>query len=159
MVGEAKPKECIASFTLPYQSGTLHAEAVGAEGVSPVQLSTAGEPVRIRLLADKRRMRANGQDLVYVTAEVIDANGQVCPNDSSLLTFSLSGNATLQAVGNADIKSLEPYVGNTHKAWKGRACAVIRGGKKSGNVTLHVTGKGREGQALRSQDFRIQVVK
>ena len=154
--GEAKPNGFVASFTLPYQPGTLRAEAVDAKDVSPVQLSTVGEPVGIRLKADKHRMRANCQDLTYVTVEVIDANGQVCPNDSSLLTFSLSGNATLQAVGNADIKSLEPYVGDTHRVWKGRACAVIRSGKKPGTVTLHVAGKDMKGQALRCQDLKIR---
>ena len=152
LVGEKKPQDCVASFTLPYQPGTLRAEA-GRNGeesrVEATTCKTAGEAVGIRLVADKKTLRPNRQDLSFVTVEVIDADGNVCPNDSCQLDFSLSGNATIQAVGNADIKSLEPSVGNTYHAWQGRAIVVLRSGGKNGKSVLRVSSKGLKDAVLK----------
>ena len=143
LVEEKAVTECKAQFTLPYQAGTLRAEGI-SEGQSQqsVVLQTAGDIKRIRLTADRTTLTADGQDLAFVTVELLDANGVVNPMADQQLTASVGGNATLAAFGNADIKDCDPYVDAAHKTWKGRALLVVRSGKKKGRVTVRVDGAG-----------------
>lgn len=57
----------------------------------------------------------------------------------NVLSVEVSGPAELKALGNADIKDLDPYFDSTHKAWMGRALAAIFFTGDRGPVTLTVT--------------------
>ena len=138
LIGEKTVAEGKVVFTLPYQPGTLKAVAPNGESVT---LQTAGEAKTIRLTADHTKLKADGQDLAFITVEVLDANGVVNPTADNLLTASVKGPATIAAFGNADIKDCDPYVDSTHKAWKGRALLVVRSTGEKGKVTVTVQGK------------------
>ena len=136
LIGEQPVKEKKATFTLPYQPGTLRAQA----GNERCEIQTAGKPANIRLTADRNSMKANG--LAFIAVEIVDAEGRIVPTSSEGLTFTVSGNATLLAAGNADIKDEDPYFDNQHRAWQGRALAIIRNNGKRGKATLTVTANG-----------------
>ncbi len=58
---------------MPYQAGKLTAVEVNENGKGDsVILETTGEPVALRLTADKTKMKAHGQDLSYVLIELVD---------------------------------------------------------------------------------------
>ena len=131
-----------AVFTLPYQPGILRAEGIaGGQVKESVTLQTAGKAKTIRLTADHTKLKADGQDLAFITVEMLDANGVVNPTADNLLTASVKGPATIVAFGNADIKDCDPYTDSTHKAWKGRALLVVRSTAKRGKVTVTVQDK------------------
>ena len=123
-----------AVFSVPYQPGTLRAEAGG----QTVTLSTAGEPARLRLTADKRTLKADGQDLAFVTVEVIDSKGNVCPEAAIPCQVSVSGQGRLMAAASADLKDTEPYTSSQVKTWKGRAMIVVRSSQKAGKTSVSV---------------------
>ena len=131
-----------AVFTLSYQPGILRAEGIaGGQVKESVTLQTAGKAKTIRLTADHTKLKADGQDLAFITVEMLDANGVVNPTADNLLTASVKGPATIVAFGNADIKDCDPYTDSTHKAWKGRALLVVRSTAKRGKVTVTVQDK------------------
>ncbi|MBP5508341.1 MAG: DUF4982 domain-containing protein [Prevotella sp.] len=132
LIAEQVTKEMKATFTLPYQPGTLRAEA----GSERTELQTAGAPASIRLTADR-----DSRSLTFVTAEIVDAQGRVVPTADTELTFTVSDNGTLLAAGNADIKDEDPYFDATHRTWHGRALAVVRSNGKKGKFTLAVSAK------------------
>ena len=127
-----------AVFSVPYEPGTLRAEAGGKS----VSLSTAGEPAHLRLTADRTTLKADGQDLAFITVELTDANGTLNPLAANELTATVNGPATLIGFGNADIKDCDRYTDNTHKAWKGRALLVVRSTGKKGRAAITVQGNG-----------------
>jgi hypothetical protein len=98
----------IAVFEVPYQPGELKALALenGKEIASKV-LKTAGEASAIRLTADRNRIKANRNDLAFVKIEVIDANGQLVPQDSIPIKLILSGNGELAASTSAGRRPCE----------------------------------------------------
>ena len=140
LVGEQPTNEMRATFTLPYQPGTLRAEA----GNQSAELQTAGEPKAIRLTAEpsapKSATREAGK-LHFVSVEIVDAQGRVVPTADADLNFSVSGGATLLAAGNADIKDNDPYFDATHRTWHGRALAVVRSNKPQAKPVLTVSAK------------------
>ncbi|MBR3030718.1 MAG: DUF4982 domain-containing protein [Bacteroidales bacterium] len=124
-----------AVFSLPYEPGTLRASARGRN----VTLTTAGQPARLRLSADKSIITADGQDLSFITLEVVDKNGNVCPDASISCNVSVSGPARLLAAASADLKDLEPYTSSRVTTWKGRALIVVRSGDRKGKVEVNVS--------------------
>jgi beta-galactosidase len=126
-----------AAFAVPYEPGTL--KAVGVRGdrtVAESILTTAGAPARVRLTADRGSLRADGQDLSFVTVEAVDAEGRLQPNAEQEVQFSLSGPGVIAAVGNGDGKDAAPYQGCRRKLFQGRALVVLRTSKQSGSVQL-----------------------
>ena len=123
-----------AVFSVPYEAGTLRAEAGGKS----VTLSTAGEPARLRLTADKPALKADGQDLVYVTVEVVDAQGRVCPDAAIPCEAIVQGQGRLMAFATADLQDREPKTSSRVTTWKGRALLVVRSSKKTGKTTVSI---------------------
>lgn len=150
-----RAEEYKAVITVPYTPGTLRAEAIDELG-RPIPtmntgrntLHTAGEPYAIRLTPDRTTLAADGQDLSFITVEVVDKQGNVCPNTGNELTLALRGQTSLAAFGNADIKDLGSTVDAVHHVWKGRALIVLRAGKRSGRTTLSVSGRGLKSASL-----------
>ena len=143
LVGEQQSAECKAVFTLPYQPGILRAEGMTEEGQPvSVSLSTAGEPCQIRLTADKSTFLADGQDLIYVTVEILDRDGLVCPNAAIPLTATVKGSGSLLSFASADLKDTDVYTDAHCTTWKGRALLAVRSSAKSGSVSVTVKGDG-----------------
>ena len=129
-----------AVFTLPYEPGTLRAEASGIANPlkQSVSLETAGEPARLRLTADKAILHPDGQDLSFVTLEVVDSKGRVCPDAAIDCEALVKGSASFLAFASANLKDTEPTTSPRAKTWKGRALLVVRSGKKKGKAQLSI---------------------
>ena len=123
-----------AVFSVPYEPGTLRAEA-GGESIT---LSTAGEPAKIRLTVDRSILTADGQDLAYVTLEVVDNKGCVCPDAAVPCEAFVQGQGRLMAFATADLKDREPKTSSHVTTWKGRALLVVRSGKSKGKVQVRI---------------------
>ena len=123
-----------AVFHVPYEAGTLRAEADGKS----VTLSTAGEPARLRLTPDKKTVKADGQDLAFVTVEVVDSKGNVCPEAAIPCEAFVKGQGQLMSFGTADMKDREPYTSPKVTTWKGRAMLVVRSSQKGGKIQVNV---------------------
>lgn len=123
-----------AVFTVPYEAGTLRADA----NRRSMTLSTAGEPACLRLTADRSVITADGQDLSFITIEVIDSEGRVCPDAAIPCEAIVKGQGRLMSFASADLKEREPYTSPCVTTWKGRALLVIRSSQKKGKVQVCV---------------------
>ena len=121
-----------AVFTVPYEPGLLRAEASGRGTF----LWTAGEPARLRLTPDRRVITADGQDLSFITVEVVDKDGNVCPDAAIPCEAVVKGQGTLLSFASADLKDREPYISSKVTTWKGRALLVVRSTQKKGNAQI-----------------------
>ncbi len=135
-----------AVFTVPYTPGTLR--AVASDGQEQV-ISTAGEPVAIRLASDCSSLKADNQDLAYVIAELIDEDGRIVPDSDMVIDFDIEGNGKLLATGSADMKDPMGYHRSSRLTHEGRALAVVKAGKHKGQVLLKAkTDSGLEAQHI-----------
>ena len=138
-----------ATFTVPYAPGILSAIGVSENKESETTiLQTAGNAAGIKLIPDRTRLSADGQDLSFITIEVTDKDGKLQPNAQNLLHFSIDGPGIIAGVDNADIKDLDPYIGTSRKAWHGRALIVIRSTRNAGNIKLNVNSAGLTGSVI-----------
>lgn len=134
-----KYTEFKTTFKVPYALGTL--KAVGYNGrkkIKTVELKTATAPVSIKAIADRTEIKADGQDLSYVTIKLIDKNGVRNFKSEDLLNFEIEGPGKIVAVANANPRSLESYEASQRKAWRGRAMVVIKSTRKPGIIKLKI---------------------
>jgi beta-galactosidase len=130
-------------FTLPYAAGELKAVGVmDNKETETTILQTSHPAAKIKLMADRTKISANGQDLSFVSIEVTDIHGIVQPNAENRLQFNIEGPGTIAGVDNANIKDLDSYIGTKRNAWHGRALVVLRSAKRAGSIKLTVSSPG-----------------
>jgi len=132
-----------ATFSVPYSPGVLKATGlVNGKEVESKALHTASEAAKIKLTADRNIIKADGQDLSFVTIEITDNNGVIQPNATNRLYFKIEGVGKIVGIANANLKDTDPYVSNNRKVWKGRALVVVRSTTEAGNINLTVSSPG-----------------
>jgi beta-galactosidase len=132
-----------ATFEVRFAPGTLRAVGVGrGREVESFQLKSSGAAAALRLTADRAVLRADGQDLAFVTVEVVDAQGQLVPPADLPVRFALKGPATIAGTGSGDMESPESYRANPRRVYQGRAIIVIRAAPQAGIVKLTATAEG-----------------
>lgn len=157
LIAEKSVNEMKAIFSLPYKAGVLKAEGLrDGKVMEATTLSTADAPVSLRLTADREVLHADGKDLSFLTIEAIDEAGHVVPIADNLLSVSVQGAGSLQALGNADIKDEDPYFDPTHHLWKGRALAVIRSNGKKGTAIVRIKAEEMDKRKEVTQTIRLQ---
>jgi beta-galactosidase len=127
------------AWQVPYAPGVIRAVAFkGGRQVAVDEVKTAGAPARIRLLPDRRAIRADGDDLSFVTVRVEDRDGNLCPLADSLLKFAVTGAGAIEAVDNGNAASVEPFHASQRKAFAGMALLIVRS-RPGGAGTIRVT--------------------
>ena len=147
LIGEkpaTRNEKFTANFTVPYAPGLLRAVAFErGKQIAESVLRTAGEAAALRLTADRTALRADGQDLCFITVEALDLAGIAHPNADHQISFHLEGPGSILAVANGDMTSEEPYQGVAQrKLFHGQALVVVRTSRTSGALTLTATGPG-----------------
>jgi beta-galactosidase len=132
-----------ATFNIIYEPGELKTIGLkNGKAVDSIILQTAGKPARIRLVADRMHIKASRNDLAYITAEVIDANGRVVPDAELPLHFIINGNGEIAATGNANPSDMASMQQPQHKTFRGKCLVIVRPMGKSGSITLKATASG-----------------
>jgi beta-galactosidase len=132
-----------AEFEVPYGPGTLKAEGIrGGKVVADSILQTTGDPVQLKLTADRTILSADGQDLAFVTVEAVDAKGRLQVNSDAKVHFAVNGSGAIAAVGNGDGASLDPYSGDRCSLFHGRALVILRTTRKAGQIKLTASADG-----------------
>jgi len=129
---------------VPYAPGTLRAVAYRAgQRIGEAEVKTAGAPASIRLTPDRNTLRADGNDLCFVTVEILDTGGNVCPLADNTIRFQVNGPAEIAAVDNGNPRSYAPFQSDTVQAFFGKAMLVLRTkpGQK-GSITVSARGNG-----------------
>ncbi|WP_413666881.1 glycoside hydrolase family 2 TIM barrel-domain containing protein [Mucilaginibacter sp. Mucisp86] len=111
---------------IPFMPGTLKAVGlIDGKAVTSYRISTPGEAAAIQLEINDcgKHFTADGADVVFVHAKVVDKEGNLCIDKSMPLTIKVSGDATL----------VSP---ETVNAEAGIATFLLRAGTHPGNVQL-----------------------
>ena len=139
-----------AMWRVHYEPGTIKVVTRHmGEVVCEQTLTTVGEPYAVRLTADRSRLAADGRDLSFVTVDIVDRDGNVCPWADDLVDFSVSGNAFIAGVDNGLQTSMESFKAPFRKAFHGKCLVVLQNDGNAGGATLKATAKGLKGDKLR----------
>ena len=123
-----------------YEPGALRVVAFDKEGkaVAEKEIKTAGKPYKIVLSPDRKTIKADGKDLLYVEVSVVDKNGIPCPTAANQLKFKVKGNGTYRAACNGDATSLELFHMPTMKLFSGKLVVLVQATNEAGNIEFEV---------------------
>jgi beta-galactosidase len=138
-----------AAFELPYEPGELAAIALrGGQEIGRKKLVTVGAPATVRLRAERTNIAATPNDLAYVFAEILDAQGRIVPDAAVPLTFSLEGPGRLRATGSANPRGLKSFSDPNCTTFHGEALAIVQATSRSGRAVLRVSSPGLSSDSL-----------
>ena len=137
------PDRLHAAWKVYFTPGKLTAVSRrNGQEVARAEVCTAGIPHHIRLTPDRTEISADGKDLCYLTAEVVDVDGNLCPWATDNLTFGISGAAFNAGVDNGSPISHEPFKSNRRKAFYGKALLIAQSNGMAGDISVTASAPG-----------------
>ena len=146
-----------------YEPGELRVVVYDGQGLPAGEqtVRTAGKPAKLKLDVWTQSsttspinpikpinpilptLRADGQDLAFVTVSLVDKRGTLIPDAADQLSFQVSGAGTFRAACNGDATSLEPFTEPAMRLFSGQLVVVVQAGQQAGNLTLTVSDRER----------------
>jgi beta-galactosidase len=136
-------EELHVMWRVPFEPGTLKAvtSSKGKQVVSK-EIKSAGSAAIIKLIPDRRQIKADGNDLSFVTVQITDSEGNIVPNADNLVEFSVTGPGKIEGTDNGYQADTVCLKSNSRKTWKGLALVIVRAAEKKGNITLKAISRG-----------------
>ncbi|MFI3305510.1 MAG: DUF4982 domain-containing protein [Rikenellaceae bacterium] len=133
-----------------YEAGELRVVAYDDAGkaVAERSIKTAGEPYKIELTADRTQIAADGKDISFVTASVVDRDGNLCPTATNRLAAKVRGAGDFRAICNGDATSLELFHLPSMEAFSGKLVIMVESNGETGTINLSVSSKGLKSSTL-----------
>ncbi len=112
-------------------------------------MKTTGPADKLLLRADRDRIRADGNDLSFVTVTVADREGLLVPRSKNHIRFSIEGPGQIVATDNGDATSFESFQVPARNAFNGLALVIVRAkAGQAGTIKLTAVSEGlKEGAA------------
>lgn len=147
----ANTDDLFLSWDVPYEPGCLVAVGYDRQGCELTRhtVSTFGEAQRLRLLADRECIAADGRDIAHIEISLLDKDGNLVMTADNRLTVSVSGSGRLLVLENGD--SLDHSLGRSHgrNAHYGQLLAIVQSNRQeTGTILVEVNGEGLATESL-----------
>lgn len=130
-------------WRVPYEKGAIQAVSYReGQKVLEREIRTAGEPVSIRLTADREKIKADGKDLSYVTVEVLDKNGIPVPIAENKVQFFVEGEGSIVGTDNGNPNDSVSLKRPERRLFGGKALAILQSNGKEGKIVLTAQSEG-----------------
>jgi beta-galactosidase len=130
-------------WRVQYEAGILKAVSKrNGKVVLTKEIHTAGAPAKILLSADRNNITADGKDLSFITAKIVDKDGNTVPGANNLIRFTTTGAGAVIATDNGSETDLESFKSAQHKAFNGMCLAIVQSNKNTGAIQLTATADG-----------------
>jgi len=124
-------------WKVKYEPGVLEARGTkDGKVILTEKRETTGDPVAIRLTADRTEINADGQDVSVLTVEVLDKEGRAIPTAHNKISFKVTGEGTLIGVGNGDPNCQESDKEPERSLFNGLAQVIVQSTRTPGNVAV-----------------------
>lgn len=143
-------KNLYLTWYVPFEEGTITAEAWDAEGNSidldtvqgRTSVTTTGEEAKLSVSADRDEITADGADLTYITVDITDADGNIVPDADDNVTFTVEGEGRLVGVDNGKQDDHQSYQDDNRDAFSGKVLAIVQSTKTAGEITVTASAEG-----------------
>ena len=137
------------AWHVTYEPGEVRVVArKNGKQVNEKTIRTAGAPHHIRLTPNRNVLKANGRSLSFVTVEVVDKEGNLCPWPDQNIQFTLTGEGKIAGVDNGSPFSLERFQANSRHAFFGKCMVVVQAGKAPSVIKLTAKGVDLQPQTI-----------
>ena len=127
-------------WRVKYEQGEMKAVArKDGKVVADKVIRTAGAPAALSLTADRTHFgkNPNGDNLAFITVEVVDKDGNLCPRAEDQIFFDVEG-GRIVGTDNGNPVSMERFKEPKRKAFNGKCLVVVA--TDGGDVKLKARG-------------------
>lgn len=134
-----------------YEPGTVTVVAYDENGLpaDTAEVKTAGKPYRLELVADRADYQSNGKDMAFITVRAVDKDGNLCPDASAKVKFTVKGAGSYHAAANGDPSSLESFQAPQMSLFHGQLTAVVRTSDRPGTITFTASAPGMKSASIK----------
>jgi beta-galactosidase len=140
------------SWDVVYEPGELVAKGKKDGKEYTYRVVTSGEPSKLRLSADRDVIKAIPADVVHITVEVLDKDGNVVPTADNLVEFAVEG-ANIIGTENGNMMDLTSTKASKRKAFNGLCLAIIQA-KVPGKIKIKAISNGLTGGEIEINSIR-----
>ncbi|MEO5795028.1 MAG: sugar-binding domain-containing protein [Rhodoferax sp.] len=146
--GLSATDKLIASFWVPYQTGSIRAVALrnGVE-IGRKELVTVGAPAALLLTSDTSLLGTSRDAMAHVLAQVVDSAGRLVPDAVVRVSFTATG-GELAAVGSGNPHNVDSFRRGKRYTYQGKAMAYVRPPKSAGKILLTASADGLRSASL-----------
>ncbi|KAI1427109.1 glycoside hydrolase family 2 protein [Xylaria sp. FL1777] len=127
-----------------YQPGELHVVTYkgGKEWATDTK-KTVGAAAKLNITADRTNLAGDGYDLSFITVAVVDTNGDIVPQASNNVTFSISGPGRIVSTDNGNPSDFTVFPSPSRKAFSGLVLSIVQvDAGASGNIVVSANSPG-----------------
>ena len=143
-------KNLYLTWNVPFEEGTISAEAWDAEGneidldqaEGRTYVTTTGDEAKLDAEADRTEIAADGTELSYITVSVEDENGEIVPDAANNVKFTVEGEGTLVGVDNGEQADHQSYQDDNRDAFSGQLVAIVQSTKNAGEIKVTASADG-----------------
>lgn len=143
-IDHEKGKKLSGDWQIPYRKGTLKAIAYDEHDhiIATDEQSSFGDAVALKMEADKKELKANGEDLIFVTISSEDADGNYVANANNRIEVEVSGAGRLVGLDNGNSTDFDSYKGTSKRLFSGKLLAIIAAKFEPGDIKVRATSRG-----------------
>lgn len=132
----------MGEWKVRYEPGTILAAAYDEDGreVAREERHSFGDGVKITVSPDQRILKADGEDLCFITIGEEDASGNPVENAMDYVTVEVKGPGRLLGLDNGDSTDYDEYKGCRRKLFNGKLLAVVGVTDQPGRIEVTVRG-------------------
>ncbi len=136
-------------WEVPYVPGAIEVKGYASGRLTAShRIETTGPAAALRLTPDRKEIRADGEDVVLVKCEIVDAKGRIVPTAMHEVRFA-SKNGMIIGVGNGNPSSHEPDKATKRKAFNGLCLAIVQSTRTAGKIEITASANGlKPGRAV-----------
>ena len=133
----------VGNWQLRYEPGILHAIAYDEFGmvIAEERRSSFGDAQKIKLIANKKSIFADGQDLIFVEITMLDKFGIEVANANNRIRVNVSGAGRLIGLDNGDSTDYDSYKGTSRRLFSGKLLAIVAAKQEVGDIIFEVESK------------------
>lgn len=145
-LGKKKLEYCKVQYKTTYKRGELRAVSYDENGnvLGEETLRTAGQETIFTVLPDRTVLKADGEDMSFVSVELTDGKGIGKLLSDRQVTVKVSGAGVLAAIGSGNPVTEESFLDDSYTTWFGRMGFFVRSTGKAGKANVEISANGVE---------------
>ncbi len=129
-------------WKVPFHAGVLSAKGFIKDHVAAeTEVKTAGVPCRLNTSADRTSIKADGDDLSFITVNICDKDGNRIPTADHVIEVEVTGGKLLGVCSGNPMSHEDPGIGEM-KAFNGMLLAVVQSYDRAGKISVKVKSEG-----------------
>jgi len=122
---------------VPYQAGEVKVISQSSTGQQfQSRLKTESDPVKIRISADAKAIKADSQDVAIIEVRFLDKDNTPAYLAVNRVDFEVSGEGKLIGTDNGDAACLDNFKLSGRNVYSGRCIALIQSNGRKGKIKI-----------------------